>query len=74
MLEKDVRRELQGMLSNKSARYSLRQLARHFNCALNTIRNELKCGAHHNGSEFAKLAELENNTTTKVYFAHPYSS
>ena len=62
------------MLSNKSARYSLRQLARHFNCAPNTIRNELKRGAHHNGSEFAKLAELENNTTTKVYFAHPYSS
>ena len=27
-----------------------------------------------NGSEFADLAELENNTTTKVYFAHPYSS
>ena len=26
------------------------------------------------GSEFAELAELENNTTTKVYFAHPYSS
>ena len=35
------RRELQGMLSNKSVRYSLRQLARHFNCAPNTIRNEL---------------------------------
>ena len=42
------RRELQGMLSNKSVRYSLRQLARHFNCAPNTIRNELKRGAHHN--------------------------
>ena len=24
-----------------------------------------------NGSKFAELAELENNTTTKVYFAHP---
>ena len=35
------RRELQGILSNKSVRYSLRQLARHFNCAPNTIRNEL---------------------------------
>ena len=35
------RRELQGMLSNKSVHYSLRQLARHFNCAPNTIRNEL---------------------------------
>ena len=31
------RRELQGILSNKSVRYSLRQLARHFNCAPNTI-------------------------------------
>ena len=27
-----------------------------------------------NGSEFAELSKLENNTTTKVYFAHPYSS
>lgn len=27
-----------------------------------------------NGSEFAELAELETDTTTKVYFAHPYSS
>ncbi len=33
------RRELQGILSNKSVRYSLRQLARHFNCAPNTIRD-----------------------------------
>ena len=47
-----MRRELQGMLSNKSARYSLRQLARHFNCAPNTIRNELKCGAHHNTGRY----------------------
>ena len=27
-----------------------------------------------NGSEFVELSKLENNTTTKVYFAHPYSS
>ena len=27
-----------------------------------------------NGSEFTELTKLENNTTTKVYFAHPYSS
>ncbi|MDQ9870995.1 IS30 family transposase, partial [Acinetobacter baumannii] len=27
-----------------------------------------------NGSEFAELAKLEDNTKTKVYFAHPYSS
>ena len=45
-------RELQGMLSNKSVRYSLRQLARHFNCAPNTIRNELKRGAHHNTGRY----------------------
>ena len=46
------RRELQGMLSNKSVRYSLRQLARHFNCSPNTIRNELKRGAHHNTGRY----------------------
>lgn len=39
------RRELQGILSNSSNKYSLRQLAKHFNCAPNTIRNELKRGA-----------------------------
>lgn len=27
-----------------------------------------------NGSEFARLSELETSTNTKVYFAHPYSS
>ncbi len=46
------RRELQGILSNKSVRYSLRQLARHFNCDPNTIRNELKRGAHHNTGRY----------------------
>ncbi len=52
------RRELQGMLSNKSVRYSLRQLARHFNCAPNTICNELKRGTHHNtGIYVARYAQ-----------------
>ena len=52
------RRELQGMLSNKSVRYSLRQLARHFNCSPNTIRNELKRGAHPNTGRYgAKRAQ-----------------
>ena len=52
------RRELQGMLSNESIRYSLRQLARHFNCASNTIRNELKRGAHPNTGRYgAKRAQ-----------------
>ena len=46
------RRELQGMLSNKSVHYSLRQLARYFNCSPNTIRNELKRGAHHNTGRY----------------------
>ena len=27
-----------------------------------------------NGSEFARLAEIEQNTATKVYFTHPYTS
>ena len=50
--------ELQGMLSNKSVRYSLRQLARHFNCSPNTIRNELKRGAHPNTGRYgAKRAQ-----------------
>ena len=35
------RRELLGMLSDSSKLYSLRQLAKFFNCAPNTIRNEL---------------------------------
>lgn len=40
------RRELQGILSDRSKQYSLRQMAKHFDCAPNTIRNELKRGAH----------------------------
>ena len=27
-----------------------------------------------NGSEFGEIATLEDNTATKVYFAHPYTS
>ena len=34
------------ILFDSSKHYSLRQLAKHFNCAPNTIRNELKRGAH----------------------------
>ena len=38
------RRELQGILSDSSKQYSLRQLAKYFNCAPNTI-----------GVEFVKI-------------------
>ena len=52
------RRELQGILSDSSKQYSLRQLAKHFNCAPNTIRNELKRGAHpHTGRYGAARAQ-----------------
>lgn len=27
-----------------------------------------------NGSEFAELSQIENDTSTKIYLAHPYSS
>lgn len=27
-----------------------------------------------NGSEFAELSQIENDTSIKIYFAHPYSS
>lgn len=38
--------ELQGILSNKFVHFSLHMLAKHFNCAPNTIRNEIRRGAH----------------------------
>ena len=50
------RRELQGILSDSSKQYSLRQLAKYFNCAPNTIRNELKHG-------YLKLKKLKRNRT-----------
>lgn len=39
----------------------------HFSDVFKTITTD-------NGSEFAKLAELESKTGTLVYFAHPYTS
>ena len=52
------RRELQGILSDSSKQYSLRQPAKYFNCAPNTIRNELKRGAHpHTGRYGAARAQ-----------------
>ncbi len=38
--------DLKGILSDSSNKHSLRQLAKHFNCERNTIRNELKRGTH----------------------------
>ena len=40
------------MLSNKFVHYSLRQLTKHFNCAPNTVHNELKRGAHNNTGRY----------------------
>ena len=42
-------------------------LGDHFSDVFKTITTD-------NGSEFAKLSELEQSCHTKVYFAHPYSS
>ena len=57
------RRELQGILSDSSKQYSLRQLAKYFNCAPNTIRNELKRGAHpHTGRYSAACAQQDYET------------
>ena len=43
------------------------ELNDHFSDIFKTITTD-------NGSEFARLSELENGTNTMVYFAHPYSS
>ena len=42
-------------------------LGDHFSDVFKTITTD-------NGSEFARLSELEQRSHTKVYFAHPYSS
>ena len=112
------RRELQGMLSNKSVRYEfghweidtvigsksksdkvvltiVEHLTRKYiaikingktasavSAATQSLRKYygdkfsqiFKTITSDNGSEFAELSKLENDTTTKVYFAHPYSS
>ncbi len=44
------RRELQGMLSNKSVRYSLRQLARHFTITMDYTQDTTK---HTKGKHFS---------------------
>lgn len=46
------RRELQGILRDTSKKHSLRSLAKCFNCAPNTIRSELKRGAHPNTGRY----------------------
>ena len=45
--------ELQGILSNKFVHFSLHMLAKHFNCAPNTIRNEIRRGAHPNTGRYS---------------------
>ncbi len=64
------RRELQGILSDSSKQYSLRQLAKYFNCAPNTIRNELKRGAHpHTGRYGAARAQRAYIASHRTVFA-----
>ena len=38
------------------------------------FRQVFKTITSDNGSEFADLSQIENDTSTKIYFAHPYSS
>lgn len=66
------RRELQGMISGLAQRPSLRALAQHFNCSPNTIRNELRCGAHPNTGRYgARRAQndydLKHQNSVKKY-------
>ena len=66
------RRELQGMLSGLAKRPSLRALAQHFNCSPNTIRNELRSGAHPNTGRYgARRAQndydLKHQNSVKKY-------
>lgn len=46
------RRELQGLLSNKSAHYSFRQLVKYSKCVPNTILNKIKYDVHHNTGRY----------------------
>ena len=50
---------------------AMQSLRRHYGDKFSLI---FKTITSDNGSEFAELSKLENSTTTKVYFAHPYSS
>ena len=79
---KTDRRELQGILRTAKLlgqSFSLRKLAKLMHCAPNTIRNELKRGAHpHTGHYGAARAQRDYNckhqnncTKHKRFFASP---
>lgn len=66
------RRELQGILRNSSHKLSLRKLAEYFHCAPNTIRNELKRGAHPNTGRYGarraqRVYDASHSNSIKKY-------
>lgn len=72
--ERMTRKQIIRMIPSKTAdavQYSLNEL---FNECGSLYTKVFKSFTADNGLEFSKLSTLENSSSVKVYFAHPYSS
>lgn len=74
IVERQTRNAIIRQIASKTAEAVMNELSNirsffgeQFNQVFKTITGD-------NGSEFADLAKLETETSTKVYFTHPYSS
>ena len=74
MTERMTRKELILKLPRKSSQSVQDALSNLINEAGDYFSQVFKSFTCDNGSEFAEMSSLEENTDTKVYFAHPYSS
>lgn len=72
--ERKTRKEIIRVIPNKSADCVKNELRALINETGESFSKIFKSITADNGSEFAELSSLEQETDSKIYFAHPYTS
>lgn len=72
--ERQTRNAIVRPIASKTADAVMNELKHIRNEFGNKFSKVFKSITSDNGSEFAELASLEDNSDTKIYFTHPYSS
>lgn len=74
IVERQTRNAIVRQIASKTAEAVMNELRTIRSFFGNLFNQVFKSITGDNGSEFADLSTLENDTNTKVYFTHPYSS
>lgn len=74
IVERQTRNAIVRQIASKTAEAVMSELREIHSFFGEKFSQVFKSITSDNGSEFAELSTLESNTTTKIYFTHPYSS